>query len=210
MSSTTKLQYTAKVNQEGRFALPERFYTEIGGTFRGKEIEIEVSRAKKRTTWEQHKYYRGCVLLHITDAINEEQGESFTPDEIHGYMAHRFLKEQKVNNEGELILERVKSTAELTRFQYCVFVDECIRFAAEFLHIAIPRPDTVKDEFEILEYQQPPETRAQYLARIGEYLQDIFDEQGLRFYFRQNPDWNEDVEVKTLFRARLNEVGALV
>lgn len=210
MSSTTKLQYTTKVNQEGRFALPERFYTEIGGTFRGKEIEIEVSRAKKRTTWEQHKYYRGCVLLHITAAINEQQGEAFMPDEIHGYMAHRFLKEQKVNNEGELILERVKSTAELTRFQYCVFVDECIRFAAEFLHIEIPRPDTVKDEFEILEYQQPPETRAQYLARIGEYLQDIFDEQGLRFYFRQNPDWSEDVDVKALFRARLNEVGALV
>lgn len=206
MASTTKLQYVTKVNQEGRFALPDRFYTEVGGALRGKEIVIEVSRKKKRSTWEQHKYYRGCVLIHITAAINEQQGEAFTAEEIHGYMAHRFLKVQKVNEEGEAIMERVRSSAELSRYEYCVFVDQCIQFANEFLRIEIPAPHTVKDEFETLEYQQPPETRAQYLARIAEYLQDIFDETGLQFYFRQNPDWKQDAEVRTLFNERFLQV----
>ena len=206
MAHNTKLQYTAKVTQEGHFTLPARFYSEVGAAFAGKSITVEVERQRKRTTWEQHKYYRGCVLLHITDAINEQQGEALTPDEVHGYMAYRYLREQKVNEDGEIVFERVKSSGELTRFQYCVFVDECIRFAAEFLHIEIPTPHSVKDEFDVLEYQQQQETRQQYLQRVAEYLQDIFDRDGLRFYFRQNPEWDSDSEVKALFRQRLNEI----
>lgn len=201
-----KLEYTLQVDTDGNLIIPPRLFKEVGANFKGREIAVTIERKKKRSTWEQHKYYRGCVLIHITAAINEQQGEAFTTEEIHGYMGHRFLKVQKVNEEGEAIMERVRSTAELSRYEYCVFVDQCIKFANEFLHIEIPAPHTVKDEFEILEYQQAPETRAQYLTRIAEYLQDIFDETGLQFYFRQNPDWRQDAEVRALFNQRFLQV----
>ena len=65
-----KLEYTLQVDADGNLMIPPRLLKEVGAIFKGREIAVTIERKKKRSTWEQHKYYRGCVLIHITDAIN--------------------------------------------------------------------------------------------------------------------------------------------
>jgi len=63
-------------------------------------------------------------------------------NDAHEVLKHLFLKKKIVNKEtGELITEIAGSTAKLTTVEFNFFIEEIIKFGAEFLKIAIPYPN---------------------------------------------------------------------
>ena len=114
---------------------------EIARAFDGKEIEITVSRKKKKRTNPQNRYYFGVVIPMIRAGM-KGMGDIVDVTEVHDSMRWRFLKQQRIDEStGELLYEFALSTTQLDTVGFTEYIEHCRRFAAEFLGIDIPDPE---------------------------------------------------------------------
>ena len=110
-------------------------------SFEGKEIEITISKAKKKRSNPQNSYYWGVVIPIVKSGL-VDIGYKMTSERTHDFLKERFLKEDLVNEEtGEVIGTVSKSTAELTTSQFMDYLAEIQQFSAEFLGVQIPDPN---------------------------------------------------------------------
>lgn len=86
-------------------------------------------------TSEQLGYYHGVIKPLCTIGISHITGEKTTYTDTDQILSRRFLTVDK----GK-VTERVKSKADLSRKEMSQFINECIRFAAVYLHVIIPDP----------------------------------------------------------------------
>lgn len=206
MTADEKLIFNGMVEDNGEITLPRRFNTDVARLFQGREIVLTVERKRKKRTLDQNAYYWAVIVEQICEAMNDA-GENVTPKEVHEFLKFRFLKVQKINQEtGEVLWEYGRSTSSLKTFEFSLFLDDCIQFAAEYLGIKIPLPYTQTETYALPEYQGATESRPDYLERIAGYLKDITHPWQLQKFFEQNPGWNIDVEVRHLFNLRWLEL----
>lgn len=66
---------------------------------------------------------------------------SFQLNEVHFFLKQHFNKIQIPSKDGEVI-EVPGSTTEMTTVQFMEYVDRIARWAAEYLGVAIPPPNT--------------------------------------------------------------------
>ena len=202
MTADEKIQIYGKVTDTGEITLPRRFKPDVARLFSGREIVVTVERKRKKRSLNQNAYYWAVVVKMICEAMNDA-GDMVSSQDVHEFLRFRFLKIQKIDEEtAELLYEYSRSTSALKTFEFAEYIERCIQFAAEYLNIEIPTPYSERDNYSFPEQPGKKETRDEYLSRISEYVLDIFDRNHLRKYFEQNPDWQSDVEVKTLFNAR--------
>ena len=64
-----------------------------------------------------------------------------TKEDAHQFVADMFLKVKLINEETGEMRERIKSTTELTKEQFNVYLEEIWQWAAEYLSITIPAPN---------------------------------------------------------------------
>lgn len=64
-----------------------------------------------------------------------------TKDDAHFFMADIFLKVKEFNKETGEVKERTRSTTELTKEEFNVYLNELWQWAAEWLHVTIPAPN---------------------------------------------------------------------
>jgi len=204
----TKLQFTGSVTESGEITLPQNFKRDVSVTFAGKEIEVTVERKTKKRSLDQNAYYWGVVVKLTCNAMNES-GDGVTPKEVHEFLKFRFNRVQKIDTEtAEVLWEYGKSTTKLNTVRFMLYIEDCIQFAAQYLNIVIPPPYTCTDEYMFPETAGKLETRADYIDRIKEYIEMVFDTKSLIRYFNQVPKWENDMEIKQAFRARYDLLRA--
>lgn len=108
-------------------------------TLRGKSIKIEVSDAKPSRSSQANRYYWGVVVFLIWKGL-KDQGWEMTREGTHEMLRVRFLSEDRpINEDGEFVTV-VRSTTDLSTEEFGVYLEQCVRFAAEYLNVTIPAP----------------------------------------------------------------------
>lgn len=107
----------------------------------GKEIVIRIEKKKKKRSNPQNRFYYGVVIPLMQQAL-KESGTLMTSNDVHELLKLRFLKETiLVNEETGQIVERIKSTTELSTSGFMDYLSEITVFASEYFGVEIPQPN---------------------------------------------------------------------
>lgn len=108
-------------------------------------VTIKVSRKNQRSL--QQNAYLHLLFTIFKNELNQ-LGNEFTMLEVKDLCKAKYLTVDVVNiSTGECIGQRVKGTHELTKIEMMQFVDDVIRWAADFFHIILPYPNEQTEIF---------------------------------------------------------------
>lgn len=103
---------------------------------------ITIESNKNRTS-PQNAYYWSGVLPLVRDGLKEiGYREIQTNEQTHDLMKARFLKINVVNEITGEVLESIDTTTKLSTIEFSDYIDRIAQFAAEYLGINIPPPNT--------------------------------------------------------------------
>ena len=110
-------------------------------TFEGKQIIIKIEKAKKKRSTQQNRFYYGVIIPIVQNCL-KEAGHVMTNENTHDLIKLKFLKETLFVNEdtGEVI-ERIKSTTELSTSQFMNLLAEINNFTFEYFGVSLPSPN---------------------------------------------------------------------
>ena len=110
-------------------------------SFEGADVLITIEKPKKKRSNPQNAFYYGVVIPIVQNALRDA-GYVMTNEATHDLIKLKFLKEVILSNEdtGEVI-ERVKSTTELSTSQFMDFVAEIRQFTNDYFGVDIPEPN---------------------------------------------------------------------
>lgn len=109
--------------------------------YEGKDVLITFEKPKKKRSNPQNAFYYGVVIPIVQNCLRDA-GYIMNNDATHDLIKLKFLKEVILTNEetGE-VLERVKSTTELSTSQFMDFISEIRMFTIEYFGADIPEPN---------------------------------------------------------------------
>jgi hypothetical protein len=109
-------------------------------TFEGKQIIIKIEKAKKKRSTQQNRFYYGVIIPIVQNCL-KEAGHIMTSESTHDLIKLKFLKETLFVNEdtGEVI-ERIKSTTELSTSQFMDLIVQINDFTFEYFGVSLPEP----------------------------------------------------------------------
>jgi hypothetical protein len=136
------MKYTGQVNEEGILKIVNRkqFDADLK-EFAGKYVFVEVTRKRSKRSDNQNRYYWSGVIPMVRLGL-KDLGYKLSIEDTHLFLRNKFLLEEMVNGDGELIGSRVKSTTELNKMQFGDYISEIQQFSAEYLGVVIPDPET--------------------------------------------------------------------
>lgn len=110
-------------------------------TFEGKQIVIKIEKFKKKRSTQQNRFYYGVIIPIVQNCL-KEAGHVMTNESTHDLIKLKFLKETLFVNEttGEII-ERIKSTTELSTSQFMDLLAEINNFTFEYFGVSLPSPN---------------------------------------------------------------------
>ena len=110
-------------------------------TFENKQIVIKIEKAKKKRSTQQNRFYYGVIIPIVQNCL-KEAGHIMTNESTHDLIKLKFLKETLFVNEttGEVI-ERIKSTTELSTSQFMDLLAEINNFTFEYFGVSLPSPN---------------------------------------------------------------------
>lgn len=110
-------------------------------SFEGKELIISFEKPKKKRSNPQNRFYYGVVVPIVQNCL-KEAGHIMNLESTHDLIKMKFLKEVILTNEetGEVI-ERIKSTTELSTSQFMDFISEIRSFTLDYFNTDIPEPN---------------------------------------------------------------------
>jgi hypothetical protein len=91
-------------------------------SFEGKRIELIVRERTEQRSEQANAYYHGIVVKMISDATGHD------PQETHQRLKDHF---------------KVGTTTKMKTAEFQEYIENCRRFAAEFLNLNIPDPNSV-------------------------------------------------------------------
>lgn len=126
----------------------------------GKKVVVTITPLFKQRTIQQNSYMHGYLFPRIQEGFVEKgwSPEEVTPSVVKDFLKKRFLTTEITNENSGEIIYRVRDTSELSTTEMSEFWDQCIRFAAEELHIVVLLPgDQTELDFERLKKLYPNE-----------------------------------------------------
>ena len=110
-------------------------------TFEGKQVVIKIEKFKKKRSTQQNRFYYGVIIPIVQNCL-KEAGHIMTSESTHDLIKLKFLKETLFVNEttGEVI-ERIKSTTELSTSQFMDLLAEINNFTFEYFGVILPSPN---------------------------------------------------------------------
>lgn len=110
-------------------------------TFEGKQVVIKIEKFKKKRSTQQNRFYYGVIIPIVQNCL-KEAGHIMTSESTHDLIKLKFLKETLFVNEttGEII-ERIKSTTELSTSQFMDLLAEINNFTFEYFGVTLPNPN---------------------------------------------------------------------
>ncbi len=110
-------------------------------TFEGKQIVIKIEKAKKKRSTQQNRFYYGVIIPIVQNCL-KEAGHIITNESTHDLIKLKFLKEVLfVNEETGEVIERIKSTTELSTSQFMDLLAEINNFTFEYFGVSLPSPN---------------------------------------------------------------------
>ena len=125
----------------GKFESNINRILQIVKSFEGKELEITFATLSKQRSVSQNSYYWG-VIVPIMQNNLLETGIVMDFEDVHLLLRTKFLKETIGFNEetGEL-LERIKSTTELSTIGFNEYMERIRLWSIDFFSAEIPEPN---------------------------------------------------------------------
>ncbi len=107
----------------------------------GFPVVLTVKRQRPTRSNLQNAYYWAVVVKLIHMAINES-GIRISSQQTHEMLRVKFLAiDTPINEYGEFI-QIYRSTTELSTVEFMQYIEHCVQFAAEYLNVVIPEPNT--------------------------------------------------------------------
>jgi hypothetical protein len=116
-----------------------RFKAELAH-FKNCAVEITIKKRNTRSS-PQNRYYWGVVVKEIQVRLND-LGNDFEPETVHEYLKDKFNKVEVIGPGGEVLDYLGGSTTDMNKEEFGHYVDRIIEWAASFLSIAIPLPNS--------------------------------------------------------------------
>lgn len=125
----------------GKLTRNRNLILEAINSYEGKELLITFEKPKKQRSNGQNRFYYG-VVLPIVKSCLKNAGHVLSIEQTHDLIKLKFLKETLFINEstGEVV-ERIKSTTELSTSQFMEFLFEINQFTMEYFNTPIPEPN---------------------------------------------------------------------
>lgn len=204
-----EIKTKAFVSDNGQLILPRLALQGVAGQFSGREVFVHIEDAAGKRTPNQNGYYWAAIVEPLTQAFND-LGERFFPGEMHEILKYKFLKVSLFDERsGEIWVEYIRSTGDLKVYEMAFYIDDCIRYAAETLGLAIEPPKARRTDYIFPIFAKAKEPREKYVDRIRSYLDDIFTKEHLHRFFLQNEEWETDDEIRGLFTTRKLAINVL-
>jgi hypothetical protein len=108
--------------------------------YEGKEVEIVLKKARSKRSDLQNRYYWGCVVEIVRQAL-KELGHRLDKDEVHYFLREKFNYKELVNESTGESLKLPSSTTTLTKTEFAEYIERIAQWSAEFLNVAIPEPN---------------------------------------------------------------------
>jgi hypothetical protein len=110
-------------------------------TFEGKQIVIKIEKAKKKRSTQQNRFYYGVIIPIVQNCL-KDAGHIMTNESTHDLIKLKFLKETLfVNQDTGEVIERIKSTTELSTSQFMDLLAEINNFIFEYFGVSLPSPN---------------------------------------------------------------------
>lgn len=139
-----ELTYTASIDENGAMKIINRnvFDRDIKSYFTGKKVSLKVKQYRKSRSNLQNKYYWGCCIPSVIDGMVDigYPRHEIDSEVVHEFLKGKFLKKELVSEQTGDILQVTGKTKDLNTVDFSNYIDDIIRWAAEFLSISIPLP----------------------------------------------------------------------
>lgn len=104
------------------------------------DVTLTISKKKVKRTLSANAYYRGVVVVLITEALND-LGHDVNTEEVHEFLKNKFNTKEIISPETGEVETFAMSTSKLTSSEFSEYLQKIIIWAAEFLCIVIPEPN---------------------------------------------------------------------
>jgi hypothetical protein len=105
------------------------------------KYKVEISPVNTRSLNQNH-YYWLIMTDYVQPALYDAGWSDIkNKDAAHEFVKSLFLKTKFTNENSGEVVERIKSTAELTKTEFNEYLEDIWRWAAEYLSITIPAPN---------------------------------------------------------------------
>jgi hypothetical protein len=139
--ASAKLLYHGRINEQGEVILPRSFRGDLAKAFAGREITVTVERRRKKRSDPLNAYYWAVVIPHLRHGLEDCSGDKYTSEQVHEAMKHRFLRQQVVDEHGQVVMDVAGSSAALTNGEFLDYLERLSSFALEYLNTRIPLPN---------------------------------------------------------------------
>ena len=135
-----KIQIRTSVTN-GKLTRNRNLILDAINSYEGKDVLISFEKIKKKRSNQQNAFYWGIVIVIIKSCL-KSTGNNLSENDVHDLLRLKFLKETiSIKEETGEVIERVKSTTELTTSQFMDYIAEIQQFAAEYFDVIIPDPN---------------------------------------------------------------------
>lgn len=141
----TKIELIGDIKDGKLHIINERRFKEDLRQFKDCQVEIIIKKRGRRSS-QQNRYYWGIVVKEIQLRL-EELGTEVEMEDVHSYLKQKFNAERIVTPEAELI-EIGKTTTELNKEEFGIYIDKVVEWASSVLEIYIPPPNTQTQIFQ--------------------------------------------------------------
>ena len=105
----------------------------------GKRVRVTLEKVSAKRSLQQNAYLHLLFTI-FTESLNE-LGNEFTVDEVKELCKAKFALIDVMNKEtGECLGQRIKGTSEMTKTELNLFIENIIRWAADYFSIVLPYP----------------------------------------------------------------------
>lgn len=105
----------------------------------GKRVRVTLEKVSAKRSLQQNAYLHLLFTI-FTESLND-LGNEFTVDEVKELCKAKFALIDVMNKEtGECLGQRIKGTSEMTKTELNVFIENIIRWAADYFSIVLPYP----------------------------------------------------------------------
>lgn len=124
----------------GKLINPKPLKTILSSLQDGK-YKVDISTMNIRSL-NQNSYYWLIITDYVQPALyNLGWSDIKTKEAAHEFVADLFLKQKQINEQTFEQKTRTRSTTELTKEEFNIYLEEIWRWAAEYLSISIPAPN---------------------------------------------------------------------
>lgn len=105
------------------------------------KYEVTFKRISKRSN-QANRYYWFMLTHYVQPGLYEAGWSDIkTKEDAHFFVGNLFLKVKMINEQTGDVMERIRSTSDLTKEEMSAYWEEIWRWSAEYLGVVIPEPN---------------------------------------------------------------------